>query len=297
MAVSGDYTVSEVTGAAPLASPTFTGTVTAPTVDVTTNLELGGTLTDGSSTVGTSGQVLSSTGTKTAWINPSGGAVLSATSSLASADVINSQATPFTLVAGSAGKIIMPISVIIEAISGSNFYTGDSISSVLYNDGGTTLAPQTGLETSAGLFSFNATNGFALMNPVTQGNYTPGSNTIVGADFTFVGGITPGVGPIQTSNITSGSADQRLCTGHDIKFLDGAGNGDAEYVVDTVDGGGAVLTFHLDDNGTGYSSPTSGVTTSVESGGGDGTLEFDITAIYEFNGSAKIQVVYYLFTT
>ncbi len=35
-ATSGDYTVGQVTGAAPLASPTFTGTVTIPTAAVTT---------------------------------------------------------------------------------------------------------------------------------------------------------------------------------------------------------------------------------------------------------------------
>ena len=35
--VSGDYTVGEVTGAAPLSSPTFTGTPSAPTAAVSTN--------------------------------------------------------------------------------------------------------------------------------------------------------------------------------------------------------------------------------------------------------------------
>jgi hypothetical protein len=37
VAVSGDYTVSQVTGAAPLASPTFTGTPAAPTASAGTN--------------------------------------------------------------------------------------------------------------------------------------------------------------------------------------------------------------------------------------------------------------------
>ncbi len=37
VAVSGDYTVSQVTGAAPLASPTFTGTPAAPTAAPGTN--------------------------------------------------------------------------------------------------------------------------------------------------------------------------------------------------------------------------------------------------------------------
>ena len=36
-AQSGDYTVSEVTGAAPLASPALTGTPTAPTASALTD--------------------------------------------------------------------------------------------------------------------------------------------------------------------------------------------------------------------------------------------------------------------
>ncbi len=50
---------------APLASPTFTGTVTAPTVNVTSAIQIGGS-------VGSSGQVLRSNGTTTSWATPSG---------------------------------------------------------------------------------------------------------------------------------------------------------------------------------------------------------------------------------
>ncbi len=56
-----------------------------------------------------------------------------------------------------------------------------------------------------------------------------------------------------------------------------AGNGDALYVIDTVDGGGGVLTFHRSADGTLY--PTaSGVATSVSTGTGDGAFTVDITA-------------------
>lgn len=72
--VSAQLSVAQVTGAAPLASPTFTGTVSAPTLNVTTSLSLNGTVTllDGAGLAGTSGYVLSSTGTGTLWV-PSGG--------------------------------------------------------------------------------------------------------------------------------------------------------------------------------------------------------------------------------
>lgn len=62
-------------------------------------------------------------------------------------------------------------------------------------------------------------------------------------------GWTPsGVGAILTSTIAAiGSG---YATG-DTGTIE-AGNFDATYVIDTVDGGGGVVTFHLDNPGTGY---------------------------------------------
>lgn len=224
--------------------------------------------------------------------------LFSKTFSLSASDVINSNTSPYTLVTPAAGQLVMPVSIFVEGLPGTNAYAGDNASQFLYNDGGTTLGVSYGLQTNGGIFTqVPVKNKFAGLIPVTNGLVPDtGANTIVGADFAFVSGITSGTGPIKTLNVTSGASGSGYAPG-DTGLLDGAGNADAEYVVDTVDGGGAVLTFHLDNNGTGYSAPTSGVTTSVESGGGDGTLEFDITAIYDFNGTAKIQVLYYLFTT
>ena len=65
LATSGDYSVSQITGAAPLASPSFTGTIQIVNAYIT------GTLKDGGASVGTPGQVLSSTGVGTSWITPS----------------------------------------------------------------------------------------------------------------------------------------------------------------------------------------------------------------------------------
>jgi hypothetical protein len=74
IAASGDYSVSQITGAAPAASPTFTGTATIA------NMSISGTLTDVTSSVGTSGQVLSSTGTGVEWVNSVTSVGLSGTS-------------------------------------------------------------------------------------------------------------------------------------------------------------------------------------------------------------------------
>lgn len=62
LAQSGDYGVADVTGAAPLASPSFSGTAQFVNIGIT------GTLADGTTSVGTTGQVLSSTGTSTLWV-------------------------------------------------------------------------------------------------------------------------------------------------------------------------------------------------------------------------------------
>lgn len=43
VATPGDYAVAQVTGAAPIASPTFTGTATTPTLNVTTTWQNNGT--------------------------------------------------------------------------------------------------------------------------------------------------------------------------------------------------------------------------------------------------------------
>lgn len=67
VAQSGDYTVSQITGAAPTANPSFTGTVQIVNAVIT------GTLKDGTGSAGTSGQLLSSTGTGTLWVTGGGG--------------------------------------------------------------------------------------------------------------------------------------------------------------------------------------------------------------------------------
>jgi len=59
--------------------------------------------------------------------------------------------------------------------------------------------------------------------------------------------------------------------------LDGAGDTNAQGVVDTVDGGGAVLTYHLTAIGTCY-PVQNGITTTATSGGGSG-LTINVTAL------------------
>lgn len=69
VAQAGDYSVGLVTGAAPLASPAFTGTVQIVNSSIT------GTFKDSTASVGTSGQLLSSTVSGILWITSNAGTV------------------------------------------------------------------------------------------------------------------------------------------------------------------------------------------------------------------------------
>ncbi len=95
---------------------------------------------------------------------------------------------------------------------------------------------------------------------------TDGSRLLTAAAFNAGGVITAAVKNAAGTGYAPGD------TG-----LIGGGNGDAAYVIDTVAGGGAVATFHLTANGTGYVSGT-GVATGVTTGAGDGAFTVDITA-------------------
>jgi hypothetical protein len=141
-AQSGDYTVAEVTGAAPTASPTFTGTATAAALHLT------GTFEDGSSSVGTSGQVLSSTGAATQWINPPAVGIQIATFTISAADLIlsdqnNPSYTPFTLVTPSVSQVAIISSLSFSYTGGSNGWSGGT-GQVGYDESGVIFAPSGG---------------------------------------------------------------------------------------------------------------------------------------------------------
>lgn len=84
------------------------------------------------------------------------------------------------------------------------------------------------------------------------------------------------LGPIAASNVDVAGAGSGYAPG-DTGTIQG-GATDAAYVVDTVDGGGGVLTYHLTDDGTGW-GVGDGYLTTVTTGGGDGALTIDVTEI------------------
>ncbi len=97
-------------------------------------------------------------------------------------------------------------------------------------------------------------------------------------------------GSIATSAVTGGNAGT-LYAASDTGTVSGCGAGDAAYTVNTVDGGGGVLTYTITGAGTNY-IVTTGCTTSTGGGQpGVGTgFEIDVTAIAQGNGSAIVTI-------
>jgi hypothetical protein len=298
-AQSGDYTVSEVTGAAPTASPTFTGTVTAPTVDVTTNLELDGTLTDGSSSVGSSGQVLSSTGTKTQWINPPAVGIQIATFTISAANLIlsdpsNPSYTPVTLVTPGASQVVILNSLAFSYTGGTNGWQG-ATGQVGYNESGEVIfAPSGGLfPPSGGNLLRDGSTPITVFVPPVASSYDA-TGACVGQTYVFSAEGVYNTGPILTAQVTSGNGGTMYAPGD--QFSVNTGDDSNTCTVDTVDGSGAVLTFTINSGGQGNQVST-GNGTTVESGSGDGNLEVDILTVGQPNGTATLTLTYYLITT
>lgn len=99
----------------------------------------------------------------------------------------------------------------------------------------------------------------------------------------------------QVSAATLGVGGAGYAPGDTGSIVSGVSLVPATYVVDTVDGGGAVLTFHINNPGNIY-NVSNGVATSVDTGGGDGNLTINITAITPGDGTGAVTVFYQLLT-
>lgn len=77
----------------------------------------------------------------------------------------------------------------------------------------------------------------------------------------------------------------------DIGVVGGTGTShSAEFVVDSVDGSGAVVDYHLTSNGYGYKIGVG--PTGRSTGGGDNNFSININSITPGNGSGKVIVIY-----
>lgn len=138
VATSGDYTVSQVTGAAPLASPAFTGTATAVNLTVTgacvgcsaptlSFADITNGVAVSTMEVGSGGSLSpNGSGTITATSCPNCTGVMQIASVTLTAAQVNAlSVTPVTIVAApSAGQYIYPISAVYEFKFGSVAFLG-----------------------------------------------------------------------------------------------------------------------------------------------------------------------------
>lgn len=227
------------------------------------------------------GDVLTATSPTTAdWqASGAGGSLLKiATVTLTGAQLAAINSTPVTAIAAQgAGKMIVPVPIISE-----QFMVGSAYSS--YG------SLQINLTTHGHLWQNIAGGGDLSLFLSTDAVFSadlPGlaGAPVVSADLSnrsvVVSISTLASGRILASNITAGNAGTGYVAGE--TFTPNAGNNDAQGVVDTVDGSGAVLTYHiaLADAGTLYE-----ILGSVHCEGdlaGTG-LEIDITAIQSVSG-------------
>jgi hypothetical protein len=192
-----------------------------------------------------------------------------------------------------AGKVVVLVSSTFSYSGDTNSYNGGA-GQIGYTTG-ITFSPSGGTFPSSGNLLTSGTPVTLFMpNPAS---FYDGSGQSIGQTLYFSAGSVYHVGPINTAgcSVTSGSAGTGYAPG-DTGQIDGEGDGGAAYTVLTVGGGGAVLTFSVTAGGTGY-VPQTGVTTTVASGGGDGTFEVDVNSVVQPNGTLKATLAYYVVTT
>lgn len=202
---------------------------------------------------------------------------------LAAADLIASATAPFPIIpAPPSGSVIVVRSAFLSYRVGSTaFQQVGSYVSLYYGSAFPWVLIMPG--PSGGYAFFGATDLVGIFD--IQGFGTASTN-VAGQPLNLIAPVN--VGPVATFSIGASSG-----TGYSIgdTGLISGGDGTAEYVVDTVDGSGAVLTFHLDNNGNSYANTVNSVT-SIETGSGDGTLTINIDSVTLGNGTATLHIDY-----
>lgn len=250
----------------------------------------GGTLasvTDGSNTISnvatidfTSGGTVSSGGTGIANVAVGGGAgLVSITVSISQSELTTFNSSPVALVAApGAGKKIALIGYFWQYKEGtSQFPSGDA--DFYYGESGDAAPFSAGFTLVGGSYDQSSLPGAQAIAPPTE------NVALVLSSFADAGVF----GPITSSVLNSGGA---LYAADDTGIVS-VGGEDATYIINTVDGGGAVLTYTLTAPGNSYTT-TANVPT--ETGGGQpgvGTgFTLDITVSVPGTGTGQIDLVY-----
>jgi len=213
------------------------------------------------------------------------------------------------LAAPGAGKAIVPIFVewynhVGTVPTGSPGADAGNIILSYQNGSGRTVAGDGGLFeviASSVVFSSSTPGGYG---PITA--FTPGGaalfSDISNQSLVISNSVEDYIkyGAILTSSVTAGNAGTGYVIG-DTGQVTGYGFVTdilARYVVDTVDGGGAVLTYHLTSNGAGYKTGTTGNATSTsgaQPGIGTG-FQIDVNSVTPGDGSGQLVLTYKIVT-
>ena len=232
-------------------------------------------------------------------IGGGGGGLSSATVQIDGSAISTLNSVPVELVAApNSGHCIVPVVWTAEYVAGPCAYVFPGLVSLFYG------APALGAPVGAGgiqtAFNWNSaaaptsgwTNTIGLIGQVAP---DPANVNGAAVNLAAATGDATVYGPIDTTTLNDGGSGYAA---GDTGTIDGNQYGSAAaYVVDTVDGGGAVLTYHVTDPGDGYTTAT-GVTTTPggsQPGAGSG-FTVDVTIVAALGDTLTI-TLYYLTQT
>lgn len=238
------------------------------------------------------GQTIVSTSTTTAdWSSGASGPFSVANVTLSTAQLLALNATPVQLVAApGAGKVICGLGCFVFYIAGTHPLGATSFQlNWGATEGYTTTGPSFYSAVSGMVGDVHMGPGSTVSPAQDLAQYENQAVLIQAAD----NGLTNG--GVATSAITAGNAGVGYAIG-DTGFMDG-GNSDCTYIVNTVGGGGNVLTYTITAPGTNYAVSTANTTETGGAQPGVGTgLELDILTITQGNGSARVVFYYSVIT-
>lgn len=219
------------------------------------------------------------------------GALQVATLRLTSAQILALDTVPIQIVAApGAGAVVSPVVAAVSYTFGTKAYNtagGAGGAYLGFNYGA--VEPFT-LDGTVVYDQTTASRYFAKVKDFGVEALAAVANTAVTLDL----GDSLAAGPIVTSAKNAGGA---LYAPGDTGTIDVGGPvGDAAYVIDTVGGGGAVLTYHLTSAGTAYATAVGSTTTNGGGQPGIGTgFTVNITAVTKGDGTFTVSLYYVTF--
>jgi hypothetical protein len=221
-----------------------------------------------------------------------GANLLHSKASVSAAQLYALEAQPVEMAPGIPGKILLVIAVSLRYFYGGVPFEFATSAEASLKYGMSGMDAISGQDIGISIVSGATANALQLnLNSIAQ--IIPLDNTSIGQPVNLYA-LDPGfvVGPIAIIVPDPGNTGTGYAPG-DTGLIAQGSNVTGQYEIDTVDGGGGVLTLHLTAAGSGY-VPATGVTTQVTTGSGDGTLLVDITVtqVTTGNGSLEIEVLY-----